>query len=323
MKSILTAAALAVAASSSVAQTASDYPNKPIKILTTQAPGTASDLLARLLAEKMGASLKTPIIVENKPGAGGIIALDTVAKAKPDGYTIGLGGASTHVILPAIRTKMPYDSLKDFEYMGQIATSPGVIVATKDFPANNIKELVELAKKNTDLQYASWGNGSTGNFCGELLNQWAGIHMQHIAYKSVANIQTDLFGGHIKLAQIDGGSAPAMVRSGKVKAIGSCTSKSVAFPKVSSYEDEGIINASSQIGHFRFGLYAPAGTPAAVAQKLELAMKATIDLPEVKAKLLEMGLEPSYLPGTKVKAMTVNEIAYWRNVAKTSSIHLD
>ena len=106
MKAIFTAVALVVISSTSVAQTTNEYPNKPIRIITTQAPGTASDLLARLLAEKMGAGLKASIIVENKPGAGGIIALDTVAKAKPDGYTIGLGGASTHVILPAIRVKM-------------------------------------------------------------------------------------------------------------------------------------------------------------------------------------------------------------------------
>lgn len=323
MRQLCLALAGCAVALSAHAQSAADYPSKPIKFISTTAPGSPSDLLARLLGEKMGPILKATFLVDNKPGAGGLIAMDAVAKSAPDGYTLGLGGASTHVILPAVRSNMPYDSVKDFAYMGQLGTSPGVIVATMDFPANNIKELIALAKSHPELQYASWGTGSTGNFCGEMLNQRAGIKIQHIPYKSVAQIQTDLYGGHIKLAQVDGGSAPPMVKSGKVKAIGTCTGKHISFPQVRSYEDEGILDPAIKVGQFRFGLYAAAGTPKAITDRLEQTLKVVLELPDVQAKMLEMGLEPRYLPGEVVRAMTIKEVEQWRKVAKTASIKLD
>lgn len=323
MKNVVVALALAVTCLPASSQSQGDYPVRPIRFISTSAPGTAGDILARLLAEKMGPMLKGNVVVENRPGAGGSIAVDLAAKAPPDGYTITMGGATTHVIMPAVRTNMPYDALKDFVYMGQVATAPGVLVVTADFPANNLRELIALAKTRPDLQYASWGNGSTGHFCGEMLNLKAGIRIQHIPYKAVAQIQTDLYGGHIKIAQIDGGSAPAMVRTGKVKAISTCTGRHISFPDVRSYEDERISDAESRIGQFRFGLYAPAGTPKPIADRIEAALKATLELPEVRGKVQEMGLQPAYLAGDAVREMTAREIEQWRGVAQASSIRLD
>lgn len=300
-----------------------EFPAKPIRFVSTAAPGSAGDLVARLLAEKMGPMLRGSIVVENRPGAGGLIAVDLVAKAPADGHTITMGGATTHVIMPALRSNMPYDATKDFVYMGQVATAPGVLVAVADFPANNLRELIALARTNTDLQYASWGNGSTGHFCGEMLNQRAGIRIQHIPYKSVAQIQTELYGGHIKLAHVDGGSAPAMVRSGKVKVISTCTGRHISFPDVRSYEDEGIIGAGERIGQFRFGLYAPAGTPRVIAERYEAALKATLDLPDVKARMRDWGLQPVFLSGQDVLDRTLQEIAVWKRVAEAAAIRLD
>lgn len=314
--------ALLACSTAALAQS-TDYPAKPIKFVATGAPGTASDILARLLVDKMGPLVKGTFVVENRPGAGGSIAVDVIAKAPPDGYTITMGGATTHVIMPAIRQNMPYDALKDFVYMGQVATAPGVLVAAPDFPANNLKELIALAKTRPDLQYASWGNGSTGHFCGEMLNQKANIKIQHIPYKAVAQIQTDLYGGHIKLAQVDGGSAPAMVRSGKAKAIATCTSKHISFPDVRSYEEDGIFDASQRVGQFRFALYAPAGTPKPVADKLEGALRKTLEMPDVQARIVELGLKPEYAPSGEVRALTEREIAYWKKVAEASAIRLD
>lgn len=300
-----------------------DYPNKPIRFISMSSPGTAGDLLSRLLAEKMGPMVNGQFIVDNRPGAGGSIAVDLASKAVPDGYTITIGGATTHVIMPVVRANMPYDALKDFVYMGQVATAPGVLVVAADFPANNLQELIALAKTRSDLQYASWGNGSTGHFCGEMLNQRAGIKMQHIPYKAVAQIQTDLYGGHMKIAQIDGGSAPAMVKSGKVKAITTCTGRHISFPDVRSYEDEGISDGEKRIGQFRFGLYAPAGTPKPITDRIEAALKATLDLSDVKEKIAGWGLQPAYLPGSQVREMTEREIAQWRQVAEAAAIKLD
>lgn len=323
MRALLLAAALVFFGVPALAQDTSNYPNKPIRFISTSAPGTAGDLLARLLAEKMGPLLKGSIVVDNRPGAGGSIAVDLAAKSPADGYTITMGGATTHVIMPAVRTNMPYNALKDFVYLGQVAMSPGVLLVAADFPANNLRELIALAKTRSDLQYASWGNGSTGHFCGEMLNQKAGIRIQHIPYKAVAQIQTDLYGGHIRIAQVDGGSAPAMVKSGKVKAISTCTGRHISFPDVRSYEDEGISDAERRIGQFRFGLYAPAGTPKRVAALLESALKATLEMPEVRAKIQEWGLQPAYLPGEQVLEMTAREIEQWHRVAEAASIRLD
>lgn len=323
MRTAALALALTSATTAAMAQASDDYPNKPIRFISTGAPGTASDLLARLLAERMGPMLKGNIIVDNKPGAGGLIAVDLAAKAPPDGYTFTMGGATTHVIMPSIRPNMPYNALKDFVYMGQVATSPGVLVVAADFPANNLQELIALAKTRTDLQYASWGNGSTGHFCGEMLNRKAGIKMQHIPYKSVAQIQTDLYGGHVKIAQVDGGSAPAMVKSGKVKAITTCTGRHISFPNVRSYQDEKISDGEKKIGQFRFGLHAPAGSPKAITDKIEAALKATLEMPDVKTKIQDWGLQPAYLPGDVVLEMTVREIEQWRRVAEGSNIKLD
>lgn len=301
----------------------SEFPAKPIRFVSTAAPGSAGDLVARLLAEKMGPLLRGSIVVENRPGAGGLIAVDLAAKAPADGYTITMGGATTHVIMPALRPNMPYDSVRDFVYMGQVATAPGVLVAAADFPANDLRELIALAKTNPSLQYASWGNGSTGHFCGEMLNQRAGIRIQHIPYKSVSQIQTELYGGHIKLAHVDGGSAPAMVRSGRVKVISTCTGRHISFPGVRSYEDEGIIGPGERVGQFRFGLYAPAGTPRAIADRYEAALRATLDLPEVRARMHDWGLQPVFLSGEEVLERTVREIALWKKVAEAAAIRLD
>lgn len=321
MKVLILAALTSLATFAAVAQT--DYPARPIKLISTSAPGSAGDVLARMLGEKMGASMKGTFVIDNRPGAGGLVAVEATAKAPPDGYTIILGVASAFVIMPAIRPNMPYNALKDFTYMGQVGTAPGVLVAAIDFPANNLQELIALAKTRPDLQYASWGIGSTGHLCGEMLNQRAGIRIQHIPYKAVAQIQTDLYGGHIRLAQVDGGSAPAMVRSGKVKALGTCTGRHVALPNVRSYEEEGISDAEKRIGQFRFGLYAPAGTPKAIADRIEAALKSALDLPDVKSKMLEMGIQPAFLPGETVYEMTAREIDLWRKLAETASIKLD
>lgn len=321
--SITRAVLLAGAVSAAVAQPTADYPSRPIRFISTSAPGSAGDILARTLSEEMGPMINGTLVVDNRPGAGGSIAVDIAAKAPADGYTITMGGATTHVIMPAIRKNMPYNALDDFVYMGQVGTVPGVLVATSDFPANDLQELIALAKTDPGLQYASWGTGSTGHLCGELLNQKAEIKIQHIPYKAVAQIQTDLYGGHIKLAQVDGGSAPAMVSSGKVKALATCTGRHAALPDVRSYEDEGISEAEKRIGEFRFGLYAPAGTPKQATEKIEKALKDTLEMPDVRARMLEMGLQPAFLPGATVREMTEREIAEWKRVADASSIQLD
>jgi tripartite-type tricarboxylate transporter receptor subunit TctC len=303
------------------AQATGDYPNRPIRFNLISAAGSGGDTLGRLLAEKMGGLMKATIVVENRPGAGGAIATDMTAKAAPDGYTIGLGGATTHVLLPASNPKLPYNSVKDFAPIGQVGTAAILMIATNDSPFNNAKELIAYSKANPGVvQYASWGNGSTGHFCGELFNLKTQAKMQHIPYKSVAQIQTDMLGGHVKLAYVDMASGSPMVKAGRVKAITTCTSRSPSLPNVSSYEDEGIDSAGKRMGAFRWAMYAPAGTPKPIVDKLAAALHATLDMPDVKARLLDLGITAGFVGGDELQVNTAQDIEGWKQVARDAKI---
>ena len=323
MRTLIAALVLATSSTGALAQGAADYPSKPIRFISISAAGSDGDVLVRLLADKMAPLLKTSFVVENRPGAGGSIAVNTAAKAPADGYTITIGGATTHVLLPASNPKLPYNAVKDFAYIGQVGTAAIALMAAADFPANSLPELVALAKRQPGTQYASWGNGSTGHFCGGLLNQKTQAGLEHVPYKSVAQIQTDLYGGHVKLGFVDMATAVPMVRSGRAKAIGLCTTRSASLPNVRSYEDEGITDTAQRAGAFRWGVYAPAGTPKPIVDKLSGALKAALDLPEVRAQLLDMGIQPAFLAGDAVQEMTAREIETWKAVAQAASITMD
>ncbi len=321
-KAMLAVAALAAGCSlMGTAHGQTDYPNKPIRFILISAPGSGGDTLGRLLADRMAPLLKATIVIDNKPGAGGSIATDMAAKAAPDGYTISIGGATTHVLLPASNPKLPYDSVKDFAPIGQVGTAAILLVATKDFPAHTVQELVALSKKTPGgVQYASWGNGSTGHFCGELFNLKTDAKMSHVPYKSVSQIQTDLLGGHIKLAFVDMASGTPMVKSGQLKAITTCTSRSPSLPQVPSYEDEGIDFSGKRMGALRWAMYAPAGTPKPVMDKLSRALKATVEMPDVKERLLELGITAAFVGGDELRDMTAADIDSWRQIAKRAGI---
>lgn len=314
-------AALAAAAFAAHAQAPADYPAKPIRFVLISAPGSGGDALGRMLADKMAPLIKGNFVMDNKPGAGGAIATDIVAKAPPDGYTIGIGGATTHVLLPASNPKLPYNSVKDFAGIGQVGTASILLIATNDFPANNAKELVALAKKQPgSVQYASWGQGSTGHFCGELFNLRTQAQMSHVPYKSVAQIQTDMLGGHVKLAYVDMASGSPMVKSGKVKAITACTSRSPSLPAVTSYDDEGIDYQGKRMGALRWALYAPAGTPKPIVDKLSAALKQVVEMPEVKQRLLDMGITAAFAGGDELRDMTAADIEAWKQIAQAAKI---
>lgn len=323
MRKLIIASMLATAGLTVLAQApaVADYPSRPIRFNLISAAGSGGDTLGRLLADKMAPIIKGTFVIENKPGAGGAIATDMTAKSAPDGYTIGLGGATTHVLLPASNPKLPYNSVKDFAPIGQVGTAAILMIATNDSPYNNVKELLAYAKANPGtVQYASWGNGSTGHFCGELFNLKTQAKMQHIPYKSVAQIQTDMLGGHVKLAYIDMASATPMVKAGRVKAITACTSRSPSLPSVSSYEDEGIDSGGKRMGAFRWAVYAPAGTPKPIVDKLASALKQVVEMPDVKARLLELGITAGFVGGDDLQVNTAQDIEGWKQVAKDAKI---
>ncbi|WP_295857333.1 tripartite tricarboxylate transporter substrate binding protein [uncultured Xylophilus sp.] len=320
MRKFMTAALIALCASAH-AQASADYPSRPIRFISISAAGSGGDTLVRLLADRMGQLLKTSFVVENKPGASGAIATEMLARAVPDGYTIGIGGATTHVLLPASNPKLPYNSIKDFTPLGQVGTASILLIATNDFPANNVKELVALAKQSpAAVQYASWGNGSTGHFCGELLKLRTQAQMLHIPYKSVAQIQTDMLGGHIKLAYVDMASGSPLVKAGRVKALAACTSRSPSLPAVRSYDEDGIDFQGKRMGALRWAVYAPAGTLRPITDKLAATLKDVVAMPDVQAKLLELGITASFVAGDELRDMTAVDIAAWKKVAADAGI---
>lgn len=319
MRKFILATVLACAGLAAHAQASADYPSRPIKFILISAAGSGGDTLARLLADKMGPLLKTSFVVENRPGGGGSIAVDATAKSPPDGYTITLGGATTHVLLPASNPKLPYDAVKDFAYIGQVGTASIVLLASNDVPAANLGDLLALANASPQgLQYASWGNGSTGHFCGELIQLKKQAKTSHIPYKSVAQIQTDLMGGHVKLGWVDMVSGTPMVKSGRLKAIVTCPAQSPSLPEVNSIQSEGVDLAGRSMGSW--GLYAPAGTPKPIVDKLAAALRSTLEMPDVKARMLELGTQAAFLEGDEYRARTAKDIEYWKQIAKQASI---
>jgi tripartite-type tricarboxylate transporter receptor subunit TctC len=312
------AAACAVAAAQPATATA-DYPSKPVHLLLPFSAGGGGDVLGRILADRMGKRLNQPFVVDNKPGAAGTIGTHTVATSPADGYTITIGGMSTHTLAPATYPKLPYDPLKDFATIGRIGTSAIVMVAAKDFPANDIREFVALAKAKPGVQYASWGPGSTGHFCGEVMAQKAGVQLTHVPFKGASQIMTDILGGHIGVGFVDMATGTPFVKEGRVKALGVCTQRSPSLPDVASYKEQGIDFDKT----LSWVMYAPAGVPKPIVDKLAGALQATLKEPEVVSKLVALGITADYLSGAEQAAANAIDIPIWRKIAQDANLKLE
>jgi tripartite-type tricarboxylate transporter receptor subunit TctC len=316
---MVTAVALVAGAPAS-AQPAADYPNKPIKMVLPFGAGGGGDVLGRLLADQMSRRLKQPIVVENRVGAAGTIGTQHVAVSAPDGYTIMIGGMTTHLLAPVTYSKLAYDPVKDFSVIGRIGTSAIVMLATLDFPANNLKELVALAKsKPNPTQYGSWGMGSTGHFCGEVLAQKAGLQLQHVPFNGTNKLVTDMMGGHIQLGLVDMATGTPFVKEGKLKALGVCTQRSPSLPDVASYKEQGI--DFDQL--LSWVMYAPANVPKPILARLTEALQASLKDKEVVDKMLALGITADFLPGDQQAAINARDIQIWKKVAADANIKTD
>ncbi|NOV26501.1 tripartite tricarboxylate transporter substrate binding protein [Cupriavidus necator] len=321
MNKFFAGALLAIAATAvQAAEPASRYPDRPVRMLLPFSAGGGGDTLGRLLAERFAAHLKQPVVVENKPGAAGTIGTHAVATAAPDGYTIMIGGMSTHQLAPATYARLPYDPLRDFQSLGAIGSSSIVMIAANQYPANNLRELVALSRKNaTPIQYASWGAGSTGHFCGEVLSQKAGIPLQHIPYKGTSQIVTDILGNHISVGFVDMVTATPFVKEGKVKALAVCTRRSPSLPDVPSYKEQGV----DFDRELTWVMYVPAKTPKAIVAELSRVLETTLREPEVVSKLLSLGITAKYVPGPEQQAANARDIPMWKAIATQAKIKLD
>ena len=296
-------------------------PNKPIKLIVTYAPGGSADVLARLMQEPMSKSLGVPIVVENRGGAGGNIGTAAVAHADPDGYTIGIGAASTHAINPTLFSKLPFRVPEDFTPIGQILSQPNVLLVSLDTPVKTASEFVAWMKANPGTSFGTAGVGSTNHLTGELINQRYGIKMVHNPYKSGGQALNDLMGGHVKIV-IDNITTAAVVANNKqARAIAVSTLKRAEIlPDTPTFDESGA--PGFELSSWQ-GLFGPHDLPAPVLRRLYIAMKAAVDDPLVRTRLREFGSEPVGSTPEQFLAYIKQELPKWGQLVKNSGATVD
>jgi len=308
-------AAASLAVSGACAQGAA-FPGKPIHIVVTFTTGGAPDILARLIGERLQANWGQPVVVENRPGAGGNTGADAVAKAPPDGHTIVVGTVGTHAINGALYSKMPYDMVKDFAPVTLLATTPNMLVVHNGVPAKTLPEFVALGKKEGKMTFASSGSGTSIHVSGELFKTMTGIDMQHIPYKGRASAIPDLLGGRVTMMFDNMPSSLPLVREGKLRALGVTSAKrSPAAPDIPTIAEQGLPGFEAVSW---FALFAPAGTPRPVVDKWHAEVKKILETPEVGKRLAEIGLEPAGSTPEELAAYQRAEITKWAKVVKDS-----
>ena len=301
---------------------AQPFPNKPIKIVLGFPPGGATDILSRDFAAKLGDELKQQVIIENKPGAGGTIGADLVAKAPADGYTLTIGTSSNHAIAPSLYKKLPYDPVKDFAPITMLSVSQNVVVINPDIPANNIRELVAYAKANpAKMNFGSSGNGTISHLTGELFNTLSGTQITHIPYKGSAFVFPDLMSGQISMMFDSTISISPLLKSGKVKALAVTGGKrSKLMPDLPTVAESGYPGFESTNW---FGFFAPAATPKEIVARLHAAAVKVLASPDLQERFAKQGAEVVANKPEEAAAMLKADIAKWADVAKRSGAKID
>jgi tripartite-type tricarboxylate transporter receptor subunit TctC len=305
------------------AQTA--YPNKPIRLVVPYPPGGPLDTAARALAERVKESLGV-IVVENRPGAGGNLGVDQVAKSPPDGYSLVIGAVATHAVNPWLFSKLPYDPIKDFSPITLIAHVPNVLVMTPEradqLGIRSARELIDYARKHpAQLNYASGGNGSAGHMAGELMKSQAKISAVHIPYAGAAPAQLGLLAGQTDFMFDNLASATAQIKAGKLRALAITTAqRASALPEVPTMAQSGLPGFDVSTW---FGVFAPAGTPREIIARLNTAFTTALRSPEIRERLARMGAEPA--PGTpeQFSELVRNELSKYQKVVQFSGARVD
>lgn len=299
----------------------STYPEKPIRMLVGFPPGGPPDVVARLLGQKFAEAFGKPVLIDNVTGAAGTIAADRVAKAAPDGYTLGLLASPELVINPGLY-KLAYDSVNDFAPVSQVAMSPIMLVVHNAVPAKNVQELINLAKARPgELTFASSGNGSTTHMTAELLKSAAGLEIRHIPYKGVPTAIADLLGGRVTMMFSPIVVVLPVVREGKLRALAvTSLRRSAAVPELPTIAESGYpgFEVTAWVG-----LFAPARTPATIVGKLHLDTVKALALPDLRAKLADLGMEGIGNSPDELAAAIKSEIPQWAKVIKELGIKPD
>jgi tripartite-type tricarboxylate transporter receptor subunit TctC len=301
---------------------AQGYPNHAIKLVVPFPAAGTTDILARAAAQKLTEALGQSVVVDNRPGAGGNIGSDLVAKSPPDGYTLLMGTVGTHAINPSLYSKMPYDHVKDFVPIVLVAGVPNVLVVNPALPVNSVADLIKLAKeKPGSINFASSGSGTSIHLSGELFKTMAGVDMTHVPYKGSAPALTDLMGGQVQIMFDNLPSSLQQIKAGKLRAIAvTSLTRAPALPNVPTISESGLpgFEASSW-----FGVLAPAGTPAPVVARINTEINKWLQSADAREKLLAQGAEAAGGSPEQFAAFIRSETEKWAKVVKASGAKVD
>lgn len=315
---VVLASLLAIAGVTAHAQT---YPDRPIRLVVPYAPGGSTDLIARLVADPLGRVLGKAVVVENKSGAGGMLGTAEIARAAPDGYTLGIGTVSTMVIFPAVHPKPGY-TVEQFAPITNVAVMPNVLAVNPTFPAKDLKELIAVLKANPGkYSFATSGKGSINHMLGESFQAGAGVKLVHVPYRGAGPAMQDVMAGQVDILFDQLPSSKAFIDSGKLRLMGVVSPARVPeYPNVMTMEDVGIKGFTDQAW---YGVIAPAKVPTDILNKLSEAMKQVMAMPDVKARLAKVGSNPLGNTSAEYGKQIGQEIARMKVLVKDRDISLE
>jgi tripartite-type tricarboxylate transporter receptor subunit TctC len=296
------------------------YPRRPVRVVVPYPPGGPNDLIARLLAQHLAEGLGQPFVIENRPGATGLTGTEAVAKSTPDGYTL-LVSASVHVIYPSLFRRVSFDPIADFAGISLLGRAPLVLSVNPSLPVRSMAELIALAKsKPGQLQYASSGNGSATHLAAEALKSITGIDLQHIPYRGSAPAMTDVVAGNVQLVFDSVPSSLPFIKSGQLRALAvTSAQRSAAAPDLPSIGDT---VPGYDISTW-YGMWAPAGAPAEIVSRVSDGLRRILTAPDMRARLVELGVEPVGSTPDEFRAYMVSEKEKWARIVRASGAQLD
>jgi len=319
--SLPTALAL-VCCASMTAQAASNFPNRPIRMIVAFAPGGGTDIIGRIAAQGITTYLGQQVVVDNRPGAGGNIGTEMVARAMPDGHTLVTAGTGSHAINPSLYAKIPYDAIKDFSPVTLVASTPYLMVVHPSVQANTVKEFIALARAKPDsLNMASSGNGGMPHLAGELFKLMTQVRMTHVPYKGTGAVFGDLIAGQVQVLFGDIVATSPHVKSGRLRALGITSPKrSANLPEFPTIAETGVPGYDA-VGWF--GVFAPAGTPRPVVDALQQAIAKYVNQPDVRARLSALGADVVANTPEQFGAIQRADLERWAKVVKAAGVRID
>lgn len=321
----LFATTLAVVATAAVAPLspaqAADYPGKPIRFIVPYAAGGTTDLVARTVGQRVGEKLGQPVVIENRPGAGGNIGMEAVAKAPPDGYTIGFGAISTNALNPHIYKSMPFDPRRDFTAVSLLGTSTIVLEVGNQVPVKTVRELIDYARRHPGLTYATAGTGTSMHLAGAMFSQMTGTNLTHVPYKGSSPAINDMLGGHVPVMFDNLPASLPHIQAGKLRALAVAgSSRAPSLPNVPTLAEAGLAGYSVEPW---FGVYGPANLPAPVVQALNAAFVEALAHPAVRDKLVQAGFNPKSSSAAELQSLTQSEYEKFGKVARDAHITVE